>query len=201
MGFSQHTSIFCCWISFHQCSTFIYLLLILYSLRYWWCHKIKHKNKHNSRTTAGYTCRVQNWGHWQMYPTIRQLLGSVCQVTKGPLWRTQNGIACKCCHHWEKNIVRKPSDYTFYVTAHCEKSKPENEILYKQGQSKTTQTVLNAWHRITPSAPQLFSTRSCYSYNFMFVMVSTLVLYSGPWFESWLHSFPWPHNTNIWTIF
>ena len=52
MRFSQHTSIFCYWISFHQCSTCTYLLLMLHSLRYWWYHYIKHKKEHNSRTTV-----------------------------------------------------------------------------------------------------------------------------------------------------
>jgi len=85
---------------------------------------------------------------------------------------------------------------TFSMSQHTMGGGTEKVVLYKYDHSKTVHTVLNAWHMITLSTPQWLSRR-CYSYNFIFTMVNNLLLYSGPWFESWLHSFPWSHNKKV----
>jgi hypothetical protein len=83
-----------------------------------------------------------------------QLLGSTGQLQKDYFEGHRMGQHVNVVINEKNTTVQKPSYYTFYVTARCEKNKPENETLYMQDHSKTTQTVPNARHMTTPPTPQ-----------------------------------------------
>lgn len=65
-----------------------------------------------------------------MFPTLTQLRSFRIKFQEDYFKGYRMGRHVNAVVTEKKNNAQKLSDYTFYVTAYCEKSKPENENLY-----------------------------------------------------------------------